>query len=714
MSISHVVTKLLRNCFPMIAVAMLIGCGGGGSSAPNPTPMPPMPMPDPMVIPEEEEPEIEEPEIEEPEIEEPEIEEPEIEEPEIEEPEIEEPEIEEPEIEEPEIEEPEIEEPEIEEPEIEEPEIEEPEIEEPEIEEPEIEEPEVEEPREWTGAPGINLIPDTAVVTTPATMLSYFVIAEYDALLGTEQHLNGVEYVACISYITETDCVDEKPFTTFFGGDALSTGVGGQNTYFTEKINGVGTVRLVSSSIHPSNTLAARSTEKLDDGVAEDQRIGFIVSAGNNGWFGIYGDVPVSFNSSCENEYGTLGCFEDANGNILRVGPQDIKAVRNLIANSEAERLFVVAGYTIDANGEYQRHSDSNGCAFRGIDCIYAPYVILDLYAGTSFSAPYLAAAIASILAVFPQSPTSSLFQLTKLCAVPEEGLDGYGRVDFTCLTISDGSGGWTLRGSSVSSLISALTPGQQNGLVVPGNVELRVEFFRTDGTGSVFLARMLPGTFGLAYSPDSGSAFDMPSGDGFSHMFADLGDGVSLGTHYSRKGFFIAPSYTEKPDFFGITDGYDDVESFGLCLGHRNLYVCANRQEAEGPLIRSADGTSISATVEKHFRLKNVGLNIFIEGDCFLGGSADTVFGKFKIQDGGCNQREEIDIDFPLTPKTSIELGLGEDQLASGRDVSRVSLGATFNPSKEKSFSLSSSCVSDNFGMDTACTTDASLKASW
>ena len=338
---------------------------------------------------------------------------------------------------------------------------------------------------------------------------------------------------------------------------------------------------------------------------------------------------------------------------------------------------------------------------------------MLDRYTGTSFSVVYLASATASILAVFPQSSTSSLFQLIKLCAVPEEGLDGYGRVDFTCLTISDGSGGWMLAGSSVSSLISALTT-SQNGLVFPGDVDFRVKFFRADGTGDVLLARTLAGTFGSSYSDHSGFVFDMPSGDGFSHMFADLGDGVSLGILYSRKGFFIAPSYTESPCFFGICNGYDDGESIGLSLGHRNFYVSANKQNAEGPLIRSADGTSISATVEKHFRLKNVGLDIFIQRDCFLGGSADTVFGKFKIQDGGCNQREEIDIDFPLTPKTSIELGLGEDQLASGRDVSRVSLGATFNPSKEKSFSLSSSCVSDNFGMDPVCTTEASLKASW
>ena len=428
-------------------------------------------------------------------------------------------------------------------------------------------------------------------------------------------HSNVVVYVACVAYITETDCLDGKPLTLLHGDDdALAFSTDEQNAYFTRELLKI-PAKIVSSSVHPSATLAAQNMGELDAGVAEGQRIVFIVSAGNSGGLGIYGNDAVSFNPSCENKYGSLGCVEDANGNDLHFKEIVLEEVRNLAAMSGADRLLVVGGYTIDANGEYQRHPSSNGCAFESIACFYAPYVTPEGYSGTSISAPFVAAGVASLFAIFDQSTTTSLLQLTKLCAVPEEGLDGYGRVDFTCLTISDGSGGWMLSGSSVSSLITALTPGQQNGLVFPGDVVLRVRFIRTDGTGDVVLARMLPGTFGSAYSPDSGFVFDMPSGDGFSHMFADLGNGVSLGTHYSRKGFFIAPSYTENPCFFGICNGYGDVKSFGLSLGHRNLYVSANRQEAEGPLIRSADGTSISATVEKHFRLKNVGLDISIEG---------------------------------------------------------------------------------------------------
>ena len=233
-------------------------------------------------------------------------------------------------------------------------------------------------------------------------------------------------------------------------------------------------------------------------------------------------------------------------------------------------------------------------------------------------------------------------------------------------------------------------------------------------GTESVVLATALHGTFGSSYSHHSGLSFDMPSDDGFSPMFTDLGSGVSLGTQYSGNGFFIASAYTESPDFFGITDGYDDVISLDLNMGHKYFYVRASRQETEGDLIHSVEGTSIGATIEKHFNLKNVGLNISIEGDCFLGGSADTVFGNIEIQDGGCNKRADINIDTPLTSRTSIELGLGEDQLDSEREVSRVSLGIYSNLSEGKSVSLSSSCSSDNFGLDTACTIEASLKASW
>ena len=192
--------------------------------------------------------------------------------------------------------------------------------------------------------------------------------------------------------------------------------------------------------------------------------------------------------------------------------------------------------------------------------------------------------------------------------------------------------------------------------------------FARADREGSFVLGTTIRGTFGSSYSHHSGLSFDMLSDDGFSPMFADLGNGVSLGAQYFKRGFFIASAYTERPDFFGITDGYDDVTSFDLNVGHRYFYLRASRQEAEGDLIHSVEGTSIGATIEKHFNLKNVGLDLSIQGDCFLGGSADTVFGNIEIQDGGCNKRADINIDTHLTPKTSIELGLGEDQLGLGK----------------------------------------------
>ena len=259
-----------------------------------------------------------------------------------------------------------------------------------------------------------------------------------------------------------------------------------------------------------------------------------------------------------------------------------LESIRNFIDLSIANRLLVVAGNMIDENGEYQRHPNSNGCAFVGINCIYSPFSTL-FGAGTSFSTPTVASALASVKAVYTLTTVRQLVQLAKLCAIPEPGLDGLGRADFTCMTVSDDAGGFALVSDSVGDLITTLTPAQMNSLVLPGDSKVSGAFRLAGGTESVVFATALHGTFGSAYSHHSGLSFDMPSDDGFSPMFADLHNGVSLGAQYSGNGFFIASAYTERSDFFGITDGYDDVTSFDLNVGHRYLYLRASRQEAEG-----------------------------------------------------------------------------------------------------------------------------------
>lgn len=154
----------------------------------------------------------------------------------------------------------------------------------------------------------------------------------------------------------------------------------------------------------------------------------------------------------------------------------DVKFRKNIARAITADKVLYVAGYT-RVNGEYVRDPSSTGCTGVESSCLYAPFSFSTPdggdVSGTSGSAPNVAAALASVLAIFPDTEGVALIRLAKACAIPEQGLSGLGRADFGCMTKMDENGQWRLAGDGVQALIA---PNALNQLAFPGTASVSAQ----------------------------------------------------------------------------------------------------------------------------------------------------------------------------------------------------------------------------------------------
>ena len=119
-----------------------------------------------------------------------------------------------------------------------------------------------------------------------------------------------------------------------------------------------------------------------------------------------------------------------------------------------ANKLLLVAGYDRDANGDYIRHHGSSSCKDVDDGCLWSPFWFLDVGYGTSLSTPNVAASLASVLSIFPDTSHQDLAKLARACAKKiGEGIDGpngllatsggFGVADFSCMDeITEASAG--------------------------------------------------------------------------------------------------------------------------------------------------------------------------------------------------------------------------------------------------------------------------------
>ncbi len=273
--------------------------------------------------------------------------------------------------------------------------------------------------RGFSAIGGIDRIPLDQVKMTNRDMQEAFVI--FDKSLG---HMNNVGGVACDSYVTQPDqCWDpanrtritrhtddyresnagSAPFTELLDLERAS------KLWLEQESERMGAVKIVNHSFH---------------GASAPQTSGFphlsIWAAGNDG-----------HNGSWVEEYWESDTQEEMAGEIA------------------AGRLLFVSGFSRDVNDNYIRHPSASSC--RGVDngCLWASLVIDTsdggFAFGTSFAVPNVAAALASILSVFPDTEYQDLARLARACAKKTgEGIDGpngllatsggVGVADFSCM----------------------------------------------------------------------------------------------------------------------------------------------------------------------------------------------------------------------------------------------------------------------------------------
>ena len=464
-------------------------------------------------------------------------------------------------------------------------------------------------PSQGTGPlPGIERIPRSAIKASNQQLAGQWTILEYVSDHETPgSHAQRVRRVACESFITGCESGRPAPVTVVDNSDIYADGRGGQPSHVYPNIIPSG-MKLVSGSFSPGWD----SLQELD---RQQTSFALIQSAGNN---------PDSQG---------VGDGGEAHLRTFAADPEIAQAIQD-------NRVLFVAGYTTDESGNFITDPWSVSCEGAENQCIYAPYrfVLEDgsLLTGTSAATPQVAAGLASVLALFPDTTRYNLIKLGKTCAVSEPGLPGLGRADFTCMTVME-DGRWRVVGVD-----EVINPGQMQSMRFPGRASVSGQFAHPNAPGetvalgltSLGIFRFTPGVPVVTEESVTG-LFPVMVGDEQNH---------TLGVGYATSGgWFSRLSYGQRDTFFGLeeTYGYAGSTAIDADAGHRSLFARVSWQSArESRLIHGAEGIAFGIGAQRDvYRAGEFGVNLSGSMSRFLGGSADTAFGKVLIGESRWNR---------------------------------------------------------------------------
>ena len=483
---------------------------------------------------------------------------------------------------------------------------------------------------------GIDRIPLNAVKVTNRQMRGMFAIMEYKGF-PTEPdsysppgnrrtpHSDGVRKVACHSYIRA--CADplgsDAPFQFHLG---VRYPGGGQDLNAVAQIKKIlrdlpGTVKIVSTSYIGNSSPSV---------LCEDSSPPVLCGA----------DLPFASIEPTGNE--DRETFLAAGDNAADF-PKVIEAIL-------ADKLLLVSGYaapTAAEEGVYRRDAVTGckGAVFTD-GCIYAPawlahpiYGVADEdrivdFGGTSAATPHVAAALASVLAVFPDTSPQDLIRLAKACAIPTPSLPGgVGRADFTCMTKTGDDGEW--RVVTADEFAALLSPDRMSGLVFPGDARITGTFVGRNGK-PVTLGTRTRGAFGFTGFAAGVPGVSLGRAAGVFPVAADGAGNPSVGFGYmAESGLFAAAAWGSRPGFFGLGKryGYVNAAAFDASAGHRNAYVRLSRQTSSAPYVRKVRGDALGVTATGTFEVgARTWLTLSAHADRFLGGRAATAFGPVTI----------------------------------------------------------------------------------
>ena len=247
-----------------------------------------------------------------------------------------------------------------------------------------------------------------------------------------------------------------------------------------------------------------------------------------------------------------------------------------------------------DFTGIYEKSMGSYSCT--GIDdgCIWATdglqYPVFgrdeDLIVDASrqeVGAAHVASALASVLAVFPETEPRELIRLAKACAIPTPSLPGgVGRADIRCMTKTGDDGEW--RVVSADEFARLLAPAAMTRLAFPGDARIAATFAGRSGK-PVVLGTRVRGAFDFAsgipaFAPENHAPgpFPVVAGDGERPA---LGAGIM-----TDGGWFAAASLGRRDAFFGLggRHGYKGARGVDAEAGQRNFHARFSRQWGRRP----------------------------------------------------------------------------------------------------------------------------------
>ena len=456
------------------------------------------------------------------------------------------------------------------------------------------------EPRGAITAPGIGRIPLSAIKVTNKRMRDMFAVIEpvlpgetVKVVSGVrrKQHLDLVLAVACHSYIRA--CDDPYAFA---------------DTPYRFHLNEYEQRERILDDLLPTVKIVSNS---------------------------YVGSTPSELRGASIPFASIEGAGNENRDTFLPPGFSDDEGLQNMRAAVAAHKVLFVAGYKIEG-GVYERSAVSVGCIGEGFSegCIWAPnsYSFPEANTiegprnnagGTSTAAPHVASALASVLAVFPDTSPVDLIRLAKACAIPTPSLPGgVGRADFACMTKTGDDGEW--RVVTADEFAALLSPDRMSGIVFPGDARITGTFVGRNGK-PVTLGTRTRGAFGFTGFAAGVPGVSLGRAAGVFPVAADGEGNPSVGFGYmAESGLFAAAAWGSRPGFFGLGKryGYVNAAAFDASAGHRNAYVRLSRQTSSAPYVRKVRGDALGVTATGTFEVgARTWLTLSAHMDRFLGG---------------------------------------------------------------------------------------------
>ena len=474
---------------------------------------------------------------------------------------------------------------------------------------------------------GIGGIPRSMVKLSRERMQRKAVVFE-----RLEGHARRVTRVACESYIQSGDCASQ-PGRIRYQERLAKTATGTYYTVYGTKTE-TGTAPFFKL-VDLEDTQPWGRAELA--GMPEVKIVNFSSTADRSDRLIGDGNPPYLVINSVGNNSGSHP-FPDG-----QVSAERMARIKRAIGGN---RLILVAGWDKDADGRYIPHRRSSTCGGNEVreGCVWARYEFeIDdgSYYGTSYSAAQFTGALASVLAIAPDTTPRNLAGFAKACLKRRgEGIEellrtsgGLGVADFACM-------------GDIVAAMANLPGGTTANLTVNGRP---VTLSGRDIAFS-FAGGAVPEPEPEEEKEESGFFFGaLPNGGGEENLLLVAG--------YRSGDLFASLSGGTRDDFFGFAREHGQVRQAGVAAGHGNLFLTLTEQVSSGgSVISGAKGRSLTVTARETVSLTDAtDLTAALAADRFLGGEASLPFGTTDLGAGGWRPRLSLLAKTDVIPAVSL-----------------------------------------------------------